>query len=132
MARGPVEAAKIAVTMTEELLDREIVEQIRELGGDKLLADLVDIYLEHTPGRLEALDTGLNVGDLEEVERAAHSIRSSSVSLGARWVAEEAALVEALARRGAREELARKAVGLEEAIASLMGYLRSELKGRRA
>ena len=108
-------------------LDSEIVEQIRELGGDRLLADLVDLYVEHTPGRLEAIDSGLRAGDLKQVEKAAHSIRSSSVSLGARDVAEEAAVVERLAQSGAGGELKEKLISLEQSIAGLIGYLQAEL-----
>ena len=84
----------------EGSLDPEIVEQIRQLGGDKLLAELVEIYLEHSPRRLRDLRASIEDGDLERAGKAAHSIRSSSISLGARAVAEEAGVLERFAGHG--------------------------------
>jgi HPt (histidine-containing phosphotransfer) domain-containing protein len=111
----------------QEILSREVVSQIRQLGGEKLLNELAELYLEHTPKRLESLGVGVRRGNREQVAKAAHSIRSSSLSLGAAQVAENAAAIERLANAGSSEDLDQLAARLEEAAAAVMGHLASEL-----
>lgn len=115
-----------------EILSHEVVSQIRQLGGEKLLNELAQLYLEHTPKRLESLSEGLRSGDLGQVAKAAHSIRSSSVSLGAEQVAENAAVIERLAQAGSADELGQLAARLEEATATVMGHLTSQLERGQA
>ncbi len=83
-----------------ETLDQATLSQIRDLGGDELLHKLVSMFLENTPLRLEEIRRGLKMGDLARTEVAAHSLRSSSITLGATGVSELAAAVERMARAG--------------------------------
>ena len=107
-------------------LDQETLEKIRALGGDALLTELVGVYLENTPARLEALGSGMRDGDLAQVEKAAHSIRSSSVSLGARTVADEAAVVERMAQGRINGDLEASVAGLETMLRKLIETLHSD------
>lgn len=107
-------------------LDAEIVEQIHQLGGAKLFSDLVEIFLSHTPLRLQELHAGLAEGDMVRAAKAAHSFRSSSISLGARVAAEEAASLERLADRGAVDQLREDLPAFEASVESLVDFLRAE------
>lgn len=62
------------------LLEEAALAKVRQIGGPQLLARLIDSFLEHAPARLEAACHG----DLGEVERATHSLKSTAGNLGAR------------------------------------------------
>jgi HPt (histidine-containing phosphotransfer) domain-containing protein len=70
-------------TDAEPANDIASLERLRRFGGNTLLGKMVDIYLETAPQRVAAARAGLAVGDAEEVERALHSLKSSSAQLGA-------------------------------------------------
>ena len=113
----------------ENPLEPEIVGQIRQLGGDELLADLVEIFLKQAPVRLQELRDGIAQNDLERAGKAAHSFRSSSVSLGARAIGEEAVDLELLADAGAADELRRRLPEFEASLETLVSFLNSEFSG---
>ncbi|MFQ5527955.1 MAG: Hpt domain-containing protein [Thermoanaerobaculia bacterium] len=105
-------------------LDAKTLSQIRGIGGDELLSKLVGLYLEHTPVRLEEIRRSLLAGDWRRTERAIHSLRSSSVTLGATDLAEHAAELEQLANRKERK-------ALESALPDLESMTRSVLTSMR-
>jgi HPt (histidine-containing phosphotransfer) domain-containing protein len=105
-------------------LDAKIVGQIRELGGEDLLAELVQIFLTHAPRRIENFRQGVRNGDLAQAEKAIHSFRSSSVSLGAGRVAEIAAELERLAKQGRGELLEERLPEFEKTVEALLDDLR--------
>jgi HPt (histidine-containing phosphotransfer) domain-containing protein len=111
-------------------LDSATVEQIRQLGGDKLLTELVEIFLKHTPLRLQELRAGLAEGDTVRAAKAAHSFRSSSISLGARALAEEAASLERLADQGDTSEVRERLPAFESSVDDLLTFLNSEYGSR--
>ena len=115
----------------ESPLESAIVEQIQRLGGDKLLSELVQIFLGQAPVRLQELRTGIADGDLERAGKAAHSFRSSSVSLGARVIGEEAGVLERLADQGAAEQLRQRLPMFEASLSELLSCLRAEFDGGR-
>jgi CheY-like chemotaxis protein len=51
--------------------------------GNSLISELIDIYLENTPKLLTSLRQSITDNDIEVFNRAAHTIKSSSASLGA-------------------------------------------------
>ena len=63
-------------------------------------AELLCAYRESTSSMLEALAIAIEIADHREVERLAHSIKSSSASIGARRLSESARKLESLARQG--------------------------------
>lgn len=86
-------------------LNAETLSQIRQIGGNELLSRLAKLYLEHTPMRLEEIRCGLAEADWRRTALAIHSLRSSSVTLGALHLAESAADLEKLAEAGCKSEL---------------------------
>ncbi|MFN4295500.1 MAG: EAL domain-containing protein [Brevundimonas sp.] len=58
------------------------------------------LYRANAPLRAREIDAALRAGDLDAVARTAHALKSMSLSLGARAVADVASMVEAQARSG--------------------------------
>lgn len=67
---------------TDTSLDPAALARLRELGGEDLIAKMIDLFLENTPKRIQAALQGEKSGSWHEVERAAHSIKSSAANLG--------------------------------------------------
>lgn len=63
-------------------LDPAALERLRDLGGEALLSKMIELFLENTPKRIQAALEGERTGNWHEVERAAHSIKSSAANLG--------------------------------------------------
>ena len=67
-----------------------MIEALRELGGEEepeLFEELVTMFLDDTPGRLENLRAALDAGDAKAIEHTAHALKSSCGNLGARRLA---------------------------------------------
>ena len=58
---------------------------VEMVGADmpEVLLDLLDTYLEESTSLVDAIHTGLRQGDLSSMLRQAHSLKSSSASIGA-------------------------------------------------
>jgi HPt (histidine-containing phosphotransfer) domain-containing protein len=70
-----------------DVLDMTVVEELLSLsdeGDPELLLDLIQLFLADGPSKLESIVAGLQSGDLDRMERAAHSLKGSSGNLGAR------------------------------------------------
>ncbi|HKT06415.1 MAG TPA: Hpt domain-containing protein [Gemmatimonadaceae bacterium] len=63
-------------------LDRAL-ERLRRFGGDALLRDMIDLFLEHAPKRIAASRQALAANDLAPVRLSVHSLVSSCAQLGA-------------------------------------------------
>jgi len=95
-------------------IDAAALDALRELGGRDepgLLRELIAIYLEDAPQRLAEIRSALERGDLELLERASHTLKSSSANIGARTLSDCCQRIEATARR-------RKSEGLDELCAA--------------
>lgn len=77
-------------------IDRAALERLSEWGGDKLLRQMLRLFLENAPERLQQIEQGLAPGgELEEAHRGAHSLKSSAGNVGAMTLSEDAAALEA-------------------------------------
>jgi HPt (histidine-containing phosphotransfer) domain-containing protein len=65
--------------------DAEFQALVEMIGADmpEVLIDLLDTYLEESAGLVNAIRNGTDQGDLASVLRPAHSLKSSSASIGA-------------------------------------------------
>jgi HPt (histidine-containing phosphotransfer) domain-containing protein len=98
----------------ESPLHPERLESLRRLGelaGRSLLREVVDLYLEEMPLRLERLREALHQSDGPALTLAAHSLKGSSDQIGA---VRMAALSAALEQRGVSDDLASAAPLLAE------------------
>src|SRR6185436_390396 len=67
-------------------VDPEAIEQLRFLEDEdqpNVVAELVLLFVEHTPPKIAAIRDGIAQGDAGAVKRAAHSLKGSSANVGA-------------------------------------------------
>ncbi|TVQ57189.1 MAG: PAS domain-containing hybrid sensor histidine kinase/response regulator [Spirulina sp. DLM2.Bin59] len=85
------EALQVPDTAQPHPLDPAVLDDLVMMGGDtaaELMVDLIDSYVELAPQLLADIETGIDQDDYELFARAAHSLKSSSASLGATYLAE--------------------------------------------
>jgi HPt (histidine-containing phosphotransfer) domain-containing protein len=88
------------------LMDPLKLDSIRTLDPDGkigLLKRVVDLYIEKSPPLIQQMLLGLDRGNSEEVYRAAHSLKSSSATVGATGLAEMCRRLEMAGREGSLE-----------------------------
>lgn len=107
-------------------LEAASLDRLREWGGDKLVTQMVKLYIENAHARLEQIDAGIaEGGELREAEMAAHSLKSSAANVGARSVSAISAEMENAAERGAIEEIRGMRDALAAAIADAEAAIRA-------
>jgi HPt (histidine-containing phosphotransfer) domain-containing protein len=75
------------VTPGTAAIDPEAIEQLRFLEDEdqpNVVAELVALFIEHTPPKLAQLSEAIATGDTAALKRAAHSLKGSSANVGAR------------------------------------------------
>ena len=68
-------------------LDPAVLETLRKLtppGEPDVLAEVLKLFLDEGPSRVERLRNAWAAGNIEEVHRAAHSLKGSAGNIGAR------------------------------------------------
>jgi CheY-like chemotaxis protein/HPt (histidine-containing phosphotransfer) domain-containing protein len=78
---------------------------LRAVGGDEaLMADVIRLFLEDCPRRVADLRAAVTGGDPAHVQRAAHAVKGSVGTFGARPARELAARLEGVGREGRLDE----------------------------
>jgi HPt (histidine-containing phosphotransfer) domain-containing protein len=77
------------VTKLRSAVDTAVLGELRESVGDdpEFLAELVDEFLADAPAQLETLRTAAASGDAGEARRAAHTLKGTGRTFGARQLA---------------------------------------------
>ncbi len=81
-------------------IDRTVIEGLIELGGDdsSFVVEVIDIYLDDSMLRVKALAQAIVQGDIDQVEKLAHSLKSASANVGALLLAQICSEAEKRAR----------------------------------
>jgi len=74
-----MEDAISAIVGDAPVLDRGALERVQRIGGEGLVQRMIGAFLEHVPGRVNALVAS---DDGDDAGRAAHAIKSSAGNLG--------------------------------------------------
>lgn len=102
----------------------EIGEALKNAAGDvTLLRELGRLFLVHVPQQMENLRLALQQGKVQEVGRAAHTLKGSVNTLGAHAVRHLLERLEMLARAEMMDEMARLLPVVEQEIARLTAWL---------
>ena len=110
--------------MTEShTLDDAALDRLRDWGGEKLLREIVRLFLANSPVRMDQIRTGLAKGDPSEVERGAHSLKSTAANIGASRVSALSSEFESIASAGRLDGLRDRFPELEEDYAAACGAL---------
>ena len=65
------------------VIDPKAHARLTEWGGEELVTQMIRLFLENAPTRLEQVRNGLSEGGLAEAERGVHSLKSSAANVGA-------------------------------------------------
>jgi HPt (histidine-containing phosphotransfer) domain-containing protein len=69
-----------------DVIDRSALERLEEWGGERLVTQMVRLFLENSGQRIEQILGGFEDSDADAVERGAHSLKSSAANVGAQEV----------------------------------------------
>jgi len=114
-------------------IDQDVLDDLEHSVGDDraFLRDLVETYLEDSPRLIAALRSGIAAGDVASTNRAAHTLKSTSASLGALGLSAMARELETLtsvATTEADDLTAPEIAALVDVITTEMEEVRSELE----
>ena len=116
--------------MTEsEILELSALDRLKEWGGDKLLAQMIHLFLTNAPGRMAQIRSGIDAGDIKEAEKGAHSLKSSSANVGAMHLRTIAADMERAAADGEAAAVTALLPSMESAFSQAISALESVEKG---
>jgi signal transduction histidine kinase/DNA-binding response OmpR family regulator len=82
----PEEPRESVLLNSDKAINTEVLQGLRQTMGvnaDQFLTQLIDVYLEETPLLIQAMDTAVAQTDATAMQKAAHTLKSSSASLGA-------------------------------------------------
>ena len=93
-------------------------------GNEDVLASIVRLFLQKTPERLDAIRRALDARDAESLERTAHQIEDTAVSLAMPRLRDVAHRIAELGKRGELSQAARLVSDLDEAVGSVTSAVR--------
>jgi HPt (histidine-containing phosphotransfer) domain-containing protein len=103
------------------------------LGGDvEFLGELVEAYLAESPGLFASMRQGIASGDGPTLQRAAHSLKSGSASLGALAFAAQCKELEEMGKAGALEGAETRYEALEAAYGGVVAALEGHAQSARS
>ncbi|MBA4072406.1 MAG: hypothetical protein C0497_11305 [Gemmatimonas sp.] len=79
---------------------RAALDSLHALGGDGLVRQMVSIFIDHSAGRIAALQSALDAGDLHGAAGAAHTLKGSSRQLGLSEMADACVALEQACKGG--------------------------------
>ncbi len=97
------------------IIDPAALERLEEWGGPGLSKEIVQLFLDHGPVRMDQIRGAMDGEDLEAPERGAHSLKSSAANVGAHHVHSVASEVELAASGGDLQRVRELIPNLEEA-----------------
>jgi len=102
----------------QAIIDMPTYYQLKELMGADFVVELIDTYISETNTLIEQLGHALNNGEAASFGRVAHSIKSSSASLGALVFSQQARELEMMGKAadlaGAGEKLEKLGTGFRQ------------------
>jgi CheY-like chemotaxis protein len=128
---GAAQLAPAAPMQAAEVLDRQVLDQLRKLltnGKPELLARTINLYLIESPKLMQKLKQAAGAKDAPEIARSAHSLKSSSANVGATLLSRYCADIEASARRADTEEASTAFARIETEHGRVQSALSAELE----
>jgi PAS domain S-box-containing protein len=125
----PLRNADAGAEGTAITLDADALQNLRDLGGDDFLREVVEAFLSDAPTLIARLRSSLEQQNGEELRRAAHTLKSNGATLGAEEFAELCRRVEQQAKAGRLDDLPQLVNRIEQELPPLgeaLNSLRSE------
>ncbi|MFP4315679.1 MAG: Hpt domain-containing protein [Desulfovibrionales bacterium] len=110
------------------LVDKEQALKMQN-GDSEFLYELWKLYLEDAENKKTSFDTAYEQQDYTQIERLAHSLKSSSAVIGSEPLSQKAAHLEDLTRKNEEPEQIRQAyTDFRKSLDEVLAYLSSELQ----
>lgn len=127
------DASALVVGNGAEPVDPRTLQSIVELmgeGGEEMATELIRLYLKETPLLIECCREGIATKQMANIQRAAHTLRSSSAQIGAQRFAALAAEIDDLCYHQDLTTVVNKADRLLAEYGRVMDYFRTEYRRR--
>lgn len=111
------------------VLDESALDRLREWGGDKLMGQMIKLFLENAPTRMAQIRAGAAGADVSDAEKGAHSLKSSAANVGALTLRSIAADVERAAGAGDTNQVNELLPSMEAAFAEAIAALETVNRG---
>lgn len=113
--------------------DIDVANEVKDMVGDRF-STMIEYYVEDAENYINAIKSGLESGNKEQVAQSAHPLKSSSRSMGGMGIGSIAEHVEHTAKQAMEtgadiDELNNIIPLIEEAFVNIKGRLESLLKG---
>ena len=105
------------------IIDPAALKRLEDWGGPKLSKEIVRLFLDNGPTRVDQIREAMEDEDLEVPERGAHSLKSSAANVGAQQLQEVASELELAASGGDLQRVRDLIPNLEQAYAQAAGEL---------
>jgi signal transduction histidine kinase/CheY-like chemotaxis protein len=113
-------------------LDRDVLDQLCEdLGGTAALQEVIRSFLDQTPSVLSALRDAATRADVPSIRRAAHMIKGTSSTLGARELADRCAEIEGVGEIGCIADAGSRVIAVEASYRTIEAALKAEIERLR-
>ncbi|MCF6237300.1 MAG: Hpt domain-containing protein [Candidatus Marinimicrobia bacterium] len=114
--------------MSQHEIAPAVLKRLKELGGNKLIIGLIQMYLERTPAKIQAISHAIERTDYAVIENTAHSLIASTGNLGGMGVSNLSVKLEQAAMEKNMEVISRVASELLVAEETFTAYLKEELE----
>ncbi len=115
--------------MESTIINLDSLARLEGLGGPKLVNEMIRLFIENAPARMDQIRTVLDDGGVDQPERGAHSLKSSAANVGAEHVRGIADEIELAASAGEVRRVRELLPVLEEAFAAALKELESMVQG---
>ncbi|MGC2062054.1 MAG: ATP-binding protein, partial [Thermodesulfovibrionales bacterium] len=122
-----------AETNRLETLDHKTLDRLARLqkeGAPDLVTRILSIYLADSSGLLSRLHKAVTEGSASEIQKAAHSLKSSSANVGAMQLSSLCKRLEAMGRVNSTEGAGELLAGIDAEYRAVESALREELQKR--
>ena len=116
-----------------EILDRVVVDElVASVGGDRaFVVHLVETFVADSAGQIDAVEAAVDGDDAARLVRPAHTLKSSSATVGATRLASRARMLEVAGRSGRIDDEARSVASTlradwQTAVAALRAWTAEE------
>ena len=109
-------------------LERVALERLRRFGGEKLVRELVELFLAHGPARAAAARTASAKDDARAVRSHLHALKSSAAQLGAAGVQRLCEAGESYAGAGRLERVPALLDAIDAELTSILGQLAASVR----
>ncbi len=99
-----VAALKPNAEINQKWLSTKSLSEIKEFMGDEII-QLLEMFEQETPSILKKLNTALRNGNIDEIEKMSHMLKSTSANIGANGLSFFSRKMELAAKNNSTEEL---------------------------